>query len=269
MTTAPDRVAMVTGASRGIGAMAATALAEHGYAVVVLARRRESLDDVVSAVQGAGAEVLAIGCDVTDEEAVGSTVTQVMERWGRIDVLVNSAGLIEAEVPIWEADADEWWQVVETNVRGPFLTTRAVCRAMLGTGARVINLNSGTGTKETPVLTAYSASKSALGRLTGGTAAAGAEHGILAFDLAPGVVRTDMTESMDAHRGRTEWTDPAQVTDLLIALASGKLDAWSGRMVRAGADQVSTLRERAAAGLDETARKVRLMPWGADDPVGA
>ncbi|MGB7448990.1 MAG: SDR family oxidoreductase [Ornithinimicrobium sp.] len=268
MARNPDRVAMVTGASRGIGALSAEALAEHGYAVAVLARRPESLDEVATTIRATGAEVLAVGCDVTDEEAVGAAVAQVMQQWGRIDVLVNNAGLIEAEVPIWEADAEQWWQVVETNVRGPFLTTRAVIRAMLDTGVRIINLNSGAGTKENPVLTAYTASKSALGRLTGGTAAAGAEHGILAFDLAPGVVQTDMTASMDAHRDRTEWTDPRQVTDLLVALASGKLDAWSGRMVRAGADDVATLAQRASEGLEDTARKVRLMPWGDDDPVG-
>ncbi|HKJ12045.1 MAG TPA: SDR family NAD(P)-dependent oxidoreductase, partial [Ornithinimicrobium sp.] len=198
MTARPERVAMVTGASRGIGAVCAEALAEHGYAVAVLARRRESLEQSAETVRSHGAQALAIGCDVTQEAAVDAAVAEVMQQWGHIDVLVNSAGLIETEVPIWEADADEWWQVVETNVRGPFLTTRAVTRAMLGTGVRVINLNSGTGTKDSPLMTAYSASKSALGRITGGTAAAGAEHGVLAFDLAPGVVRTEMTESMEA-----------------------------------------------------------------------
>jgi len=268
MAAHPERVAMVTGASRGIGALCAQALGEHGYAVAVLARRRESLDEVAATVREAGAEVLTIGCDVTVEDAVEDAVRQVMDRWGRIDVLVNNAGLIEAEVPIWEADAQQWWQVVETNVRGPFLTTRAVARVMLDTGVRIINLNSGAGTKDNPVLTAYSASKSALGRITGGTAAAGAEHGVLAFDLAPGVVRTDMTTSMHAHRNRTEWTEPSEVTTLLVALASGQLDGWSGRMVRAGSDPVATLQQRAAHGLDETARKVRLMPWGEDDPVG-
>jgi NAD(P)-dependent dehydrogenase (short-subunit alcohol dehydrogenase family) len=267
MTGHPEQVAMVTGASRGIGALSARALAEHGYAVALLARREESLRDVAGQVREAGGEVLTLGCDVTSQDEVDAAVGRIMEQWGRIDVLVNSAGLIEAEVPLWEADADQWWQVVETNVRGPFLTTRAVVRATLGRGVRIINLNSGTGTKESPVLSAYSASKAALGRITGGTAAAGADHGVLAFDLAPGVVRTDMTRSMEIHRDRTEWTDPAEVTALMVALASGELDAWSGRMVRAGTDAVSTLQERAGQGLGDAARKVRLTPWGDDDPV--
>ena len=87
-------------------------------------------------------------------------------------------------------------------------------------------------------------------------------------DLAPGVVRTDMTLSMPSHEGRTEWTSPREVIDLVLALASGDLDAWSGRMVRAGVDTPESLRERAAAGLDDSARTITLVPWGSDDPLG-
>lgn len=263
-----DKVALVTGASRGIGAHIATALADDGYAVAAVARSEGSLSGLTDRLRGCGATVLPLVCDVTDQDAVDGATRRVCNELGRIDVLVNNAGLIEAEVPIWEADPDQWWQVLVTNVRGPFLVTRAVAPVMIGQGGgRIININSGAGTRENPVLTAYTASKSALGRITGGTAAAGAEHGVLAFDLAPGVVQTDMTAAMDMHRDRTEWTDPADVTALVLALASGELDAWSGRMVRAGSDTVQMLREQAAQGLADTARMVRLLPWGEDDPV--
>jgi NAD(P)-dependent dehydrogenase (short-subunit alcohol dehydrogenase family) len=262
------RVALVTGASRGIGAHIATALAEAGWSLAVLARSEQSLADVTDRLERAGAEVLPVACDVTDEAAVDAVVTQVRDHFGSIDLLVNNAGLIEAEVPIWEADPEEWWQVVVTNVRGPFLMTRAVAPVMIGQGGgRIVNLNSGAGTRENPVLTAYTASKSALARITGGTAAAGAEHGVHAFDLAPGVVQTDMTAAMDMHRDRTDWTDPGDVTALVVALASGELDAWSGRMVRAGADSVEQLRSRGDTGLADGARMLRLRPWGPDDPV--
>jgi NAD(P)-dependent dehydrogenase (short-subunit alcohol dehydrogenase family) len=268
----PDRsegpVALVTGASRGIGAHLATALAEEGWRVAVLARTAESLREVVERLGGEGADLLAVACDVTDEQAVSDAVERLLGHFGRVDLLVNNAGLIEPEVPLWEADAERWWQVVETNVRGPFLLTRAVVPVMIAQGGgRIVTMNSGAGTREDPLLTAYTASKSALARLTGGTAAAGAEHGVYAFDLAPGVVRTDMTESMHMHRDRTEWTDPGDVTALLLALAAGELDAWSGRMVRAGADSVSELRRRGAAGLPDGARMLRLRPWAQDDPL--
>ena len=84
----------------------------------------------------------------------------------------------------------------------------------------------------------------------------------------PGVVRTDMTESMQAHVGRTDWTDPADVSDLVLAFAAGGLDAWSGRFVRAGVDTPESLRSRAEAGLGESDRTVTLRTWGSGDPLG-
>jgi NAD(P)-dependent dehydrogenase (short-subunit alcohol dehydrogenase family) len=171
-------------------------------------------------------------------------------------------------VPLWESDVDQWWSVITTNVRGPFLMTRAVVPQMIAAGGgRVINLNSGAGNSERADLSAYSASKSALARITGSTHQAGWAHGIRAFDLAPGVVRTEMTLSMEMHRGRTEWTEPADVTNLVLALAGGELDAWSGRFVRAGVDTPAALRERAGLGMGDGVRTLRLRSWGASDPL--
>jgi NAD(P)-dependent dehydrogenase (short-subunit alcohol dehydrogenase family) len=207
--------------------------------------------------------------DVTDDVAVGEGVEAVLSSWGRIDLLVNNAGAIESEVPLWEADVDQWWSVITTNVRGPFLMTRAVVPVMIAAGGgRVINLNSGAGMAERAELSAYTASKSALARLTGSTHLAGWAQGIRAFDLAPGTVRTEMTLSMKLHQGRTQWTDPVDVTNLVLALAGGDLDAWSGRFVRAGVDSPASLRERAAQGMDDAARTLRLRSWGPSDPLG-
>ena len=252
------RTALVTGASRGIGAHLTRALLADGWQVVGLSRSGEAPE---------GATGLA--CDVTDAAAVEQAVAAALEALdGRIDLLVNNAGLIETEQPLWEADPEEWWQVMVTNVKGPFLLTRAVVPNMVQAGGgRVVNLNSGAGTAERGDLTAYCASKSALARLTGGTAQAGAEHGVRAFDLAPGVVETDMTRSMRMHEGRTGWTAPEDVSALLLALAGGELDGLSGCFVRAGADDLEVLRERSREGLAEGARMLRLRPWGADDPL--
>lgn len=262
------RVALVTGASRGIGAAIAHALATSGYAVAMVARDRVALEAVAAPLREAGAEVVTAGVDVTDVAAVRSCVDGVVARLGRIDLLVNNAGAIEPEVPLWEADPTRWWSVLETNVRGPFHVAHAVVPHMVEAGGgRVVNLNSGAGMRADALLSAYSASKAALARLTGALHAAGEEHGVRAFDLAPGVVRTDMTLSMDLHEGRTEWTPVEAVTELLLALASGELDAWSGRFVRAGVDTPSSLRARAAAGLAPGDRELRLQPWGPDDPL--
>ena len=140
--------------------------------------------------------------EVTDPADVDDCVGAVLEAFGRVDVVVNCAGVIETETPLWEADVEQWWRTVTVNVRGPFLMSRAVVPHMIaGGGGRVVNLASGAGLRERGDLTAYCASKSALTRLTGGLHEAGWEHGIRAFDLSPGVVRTEMTESMRAHVG--------------------------------------------------------------------
>ena len=204
-----QRVAVVTGASRGIGHHIARALEQAGYAVEH------------------GSRAVA---EVTDRASVERWVEEIAARRGHIDVLVNNAGIIDAEVPIEESDPDEWWQTMQVNVLGPYLMTRYVMPHMAAAGGgRVINLNSGAGVRPGALASAYNASKTALARVTGSTHLSGRHHGIRAFDLAPGVVHTDMTASMQAHEGRIEWTSPAEVTDLVLALASGELDAWSGR----------------------------------------
>lgn len=257
MSPPTDHVALVTGASRGIGAHVVAALLDDGWTVVGLSRSGQVAE---------GAEGLA--CDVTVAAAVEQAVREVVDRHGRIDLLVNNAGLVETEQPLWEADVDEWWQVMVTNVRGPFLLMRAVVPHMIAAGGgRVVNLNSGSGTRESDVLTAYHASKSALARLTGGVALAGADHGVRAFDLAPGVIESDMTHSMQMHEGRTDWTDPEDVKALVLAIAHGELDGFSGRFVRAGTDDLELLRQRSRAGLGEGERMIRLRPWGEDDPL--
>jgi NAD(P)-dependent dehydrogenase (short-subunit alcohol dehydrogenase family) len=236
---------VVTGASRGIGRHVAEALAAAGYAVE------------------RGSTGVA---PVTDRSAVEAWVADVVARHGRIDLLVNNAGVIDAEVPLMDSDPDEWWRTVEVNLRGPYLMTRTALPHLVATRGRIVNINSGSAYRNHDSATAYNVSKGALARLTAATGL-GATHGVRAFDLAPGVVRTDMTLSMRAHEGRTEWTSPEEVTTLLMALASGELDAWSGRMVRAGVDTVESLRARARAGLDDTARTLGLVRWGEDDPL--
>lgn len=240
-------VAVVTGASRGIGRFLADALEERGWVVE------------------RGSSAVA---DVTDAVAVRGWIDDVLARRGHIDLLVNNAGVVDAEVPLEESDPDDWWRTVETNVRGPYLVTRAVLPHLLERGeGRVVNLNSGSGTKPSEVASAYNVGKTALARITGSTHLSGRGRGVLAFDLAPGVVRTDMTESMPRHADRTEWTDPAEVVELFLALVDGRLDAWSGRMVRAGVDTVADL-EAAAPIPDASDRTVGLLPYGDDDPLG-
>ncbi|MGY1609208.1 SDR family NAD(P)-dependent oxidoreductase [Geodermatophilus sp. SYSU D00700] len=260
-------VALVTGASAGIGRYLAEGLAARGAAVAGLARGGDRLRTAMAEVAAAtGARTLAVPADVTDAAAVDAAVAQVTRELGPVGLLVNNAGLIDAaEVPLWEADPDQWWSVVESQVRGPFLVARAVLPGMLAAGGgRVVGLASGISTRANPHYSAYSAGKTAQVRITESIDLAGAPHGVRAFDLAPGVVDTAMTRAMPMHAGRTEWTRPEDVVDLVVAIAAGELDHWSGRFFRAGADALDTLRATTPAG---DARRLRLVPYGEGDPL--
>ena len=139
-------VAVVTGASRGIGRSMASALAAAGYAVAAVARDTGALATLERDVTAAGGRVLVQRAEVTDPADVDDCVGAVLEAFGRVDVLVNCAGVIETETPLWEADVEQWWRTVTVNVRGPFLMSRAVVPHMIaGGGGRVVNLASGAG----------------------------------------------------------------------------------------------------------------------------
>ena len=261
-------VALVTGASAGIGRYLVQGLAERGAVVAGLARSADRLTAAMDEVAAAtGARTLAVAADVTDPGAVRAAVDQVTAELGPVTLLVNNAGLIDAaEVPLWEADPAQWWSVVQSQVHGPFLLAHAVVPGMVAAGGgRVIGLGSGLGTRGSDVYSAYSAGKTAQMRITEGISLAGAAHGVRAFDLAPGVIDTAMTRAMPVHAGRTDWTAPADVVALAVAIAAGELDQWSGRFLRAGADDLAVLRSTTPEG---TARQLRLRPYGDTDPIG-
>jgi 3-oxoacyl-[acyl-carrier protein] reductase len=261
------QVALVTGASTGIGRHLVEGLATRGMAVAGLARGEERLAAAMAEVaEATGGRTLAVATDVTDRAGVDAAVARVVDELGRVDLLVNNAGLIdELEVPLWEADPEQWWDVVTSHVRGAFLLTRAVVPWMvLRNRGRVVNIASGMSVRARPEYSAYSVAKTGLMRMT--EALAGALEGtdVRAFDVAPGVVETPMTRAMPMWRGFTDWTPPERVVNLVAAIAAGELDAWSGRFVRAGADDLDVLGSITPA---DAARQLRLKPYGPDDPA--
>ena len=260
-------VALVTGASSGIGRHLAEGLAARGMAVAGLARSAEKLRTAMEEIaDDTGARTLAVAADVTDRAAVDAAVAQVVERLGNVDLLVNNAGLIDAaEVPLWEADPEQWWDVVSSHVRGAFLVSRAVVPWMLlRNRGRVINIGSGNSTRARPEYSAYSVAKTGLMRMTEALAGALEGSDVHAFDLAPGVVDTPMTRSMPIWEGRTDWTPPEQVVEYVAAIAAGELDAWSGRFLRLDTDALDVVRRITP---DDAARQLRLQPYGDTDPL--
>ena len=267
MAELSGQVALVTGASSGIGRSLVEGLGARGVAIAGLARNEERLKTAMAEVaESTGVRTLAVAADVTDRASVDAAVARVADELGRVDLLVNNAGLIDAaEVPVWEADPDQWWDVVTSHVRGAQLMVRAVVPGMLARGhGRIVNLASGMSTRANRDYSAYSAAKTGLMRLTEALDLSLQGSGVKAFDVAPGVVDTPMTRSMDMWQDFTDWTPPERVVELVAAIASGELDAWSGRFLRAGKDEIDVVR-----GLTPTdaARQLRLQPYGDDDPL--
>jgi NAD(P)-dependent dehydrogenase (short-subunit alcohol dehydrogenase family) len=261
------QVALVTGASTGIGRHLVEGLAARGMAVAGLARTEDRLTAAMAEVgSSTGARTLAVPADVTDRSSVDAAVARVVEELGQVDLLVNNAGLIdEFEVPLWEADPDQWWDVVTSHVKGGFLLCRAVVPWMvLRNHGRIINIASGQSLRVNPDYSAYGVAKTGLLRITEALAAALDGTDVRAFDLSPGVVDTQMTRSMTMWRGRTEWTPPESVVEFVAAIAAGELDQWSGRFLRVGADDLDIVRDLTPA---DAVRQLRLFPYGEDDPV--
>ncbi|HEX2808667.1 MAG TPA: SDR family NAD(P)-dependent oxidoreductase [Kineosporiaceae bacterium] len=271
--TPAARVALVTGAGRGIGRAIALGLARAGVSVALLGRSPGALEDVAALVAAHGVGASWAGADVRDYEQVRNAVARLEAALGDIDLLVNNAGVIEpVEVPVWDAGPETWWHVVETDLRGPFHCVRAAVPAMVERGAgRVINLNSSAGAADRDVYSAYSAAKAGLFRITGSLHLAGYSRGIRAFELSPGVVRTEMTSAMAMHAEREDWTPIEAVVDLVIAIAHGRLDAWSGRFLRAGTDTPDSLDAAeftaGVGGLPAEARRLGILPYGPADPL--
>lgn len=185
---------IITGAGSGVGRALAVAFARAGGRVACVGRRLERLEETVSAIAADGGEAVALQADVTDQAQVDRLMTQVVERFGAIDVLFNNAGSFQTLGAVWEVDPDRWWQDVTVNLRGPMLCCRAAIPHMIRRGRGIlINMRGG---DRIPGGTGYSCSKVALTRFTELLAKEleRKETGVLCFGMGPGFVRTEMTE---------------------------------------------------------------------------
>ncbi|HZS37547.1 MAG TPA: glucose 1-dehydrogenase [Polyangia bacterium] len=189
------KVAVVTGAGRGLGQAAAIALAEAGADVALLARSAEELEATADEVRRHQRRALPIQTDVADEAAVEEAASLVLERFGRVDVLVNNAGVAPVS-PLLEITLPELRRVLDVNVVGAFLCARAFGAHMVAQRkGTVINIASVAGLGGEPELTAYSASKGALIAFTRALAVEWARHGVTCNAVAPGYFRTDLNKA--------------------------------------------------------------------------
>jgi len=194
------QTAIVTGASRGIGRCVALALAEAGAEVVVnYARSAEAAEAVVAEILAAGGQAYALKADVAEEDAVEAMVKSVLERSGRIDVLINNAGITRDGL-LMRMKTDDWQAVINLNLTGVFLCTRAVTRTMLKQkSGRIINITSVVGLMGNAGQANYAAAKAGVVGLTRSAAKEMASRGITVNAVAPGFIATDMTKDLDAE----------------------------------------------------------------------
>ncbi|WP_316520284.1 SDR family NAD(P)-dependent oxidoreductase [Kitasatospora brasiliensis] len=263
------QAALVTGAGRGIGREIAIGLAAEGMAVGLVGRTHETLTDTLKECVKRGSRGVAVTADVTRPGSVREAVRVVERDLGAIDLLVNNAGLVDrAEVPLWETDANQWWQVIETNLRGPYNLLRCVLPGMVARRrGRVINLNSGFALRPEGNYTAYATSKAALLKLSDNMADSLARNGVVVLDISPGAVATDMTAGMPRFRDTKSWGSMAYVVAVTVDAARGRFDALHGRFIHAGRDDLEELVNRADAIRAADARTLRLRPYKDDDPM--
>jgi NAD(P)-dependent dehydrogenase (short-subunit alcohol dehydrogenase family) len=228
-----ERVALVTGGGRGIGANVARALAEDGWSVVVAARSRDQVEAVAVEIGGR-----AVTLDVTDPESVEEAVRLS----GDVDLLVANAGVNLQRSPSWEVPAADWWRVFEVNVLGVHLCSRAVIPGMLARASgRIVITASGAAYLPGLRNTAYPASKAAVCRYGEGLAAE-LDGRIPVFFFSPGLVRTEMTEG--TFGDDAPWTPPECAPDMVRKLATGRYDALAGRYLHAEHDDLDDLMAR-------------------------
>jgi len=191
------KVAIVTGASRGIGRAIAIALATEGAKIAInYASASTAADEVVKEIVAAGGEAIAIGADVSKSDQVDTLTNSVIEKWGRIDVLVNNAG-ITRDTLLLRMKLEDWQSVIDLNLTGVFLCTKAASKIMLKQrSGRIINIASVAGQMGNPGQANYSAAKAGTIGFTKTVAKELATRGITVNAVAPGFITTDMTKDI-------------------------------------------------------------------------
>lgn len=228
------KVALVTGGSRGIGRAVAEAFARAGARVAICARGATELERAAEAIRAAGGEVEARAVDVTNPEQVDEFVRAVEARFGPITVLVNNAAVLGVRTLLRDQPLDVWRQVLEVNVTGTFVVTKAVLPGMhRAGGGSIINVSSGVGSRPRPNWGAYAVSKWAVEGFTFNLALEEQEAGIRANVVDPGSVRTAMRQAAYPQEDPLTLPRPEEIVGVFLWLASDASRDVTGQRFRA------------------------------------
>lgn len=219
-----DKVALITGGGRGIGKAIALDYAREGAKVAICARTATEVEETAQEIKALGADCLAVACDVSLEEPVSKLIGEVQKRFGRIDVLINNAGVMIRPAPIAETEVKKWDYTMAVNLRGPFLVTKAVLPLMMRqkSGA-IINVSSSIGRGAYANFAAYAASKWGVEGFTQTLAVEVKSYNIRVNSVEPGYVATKLT---GYHGSR-----PESVTEVFVFLGTDESKGITGMML--------------------------------------
>jgi NAD(P)-dependent dehydrogenase (short-subunit alcohol dehydrogenase family) len=236
------KIVLITGGGTGLGLAMVRALARAGADLCIAGRRPGPIEDAVREVQELGREALAIPTDVTDSGQVGRLVSTTLDRFGRIDVLINNAGAVQENVlkPLWDITDDDWKLIMDVNLTGAFYCARAVSQHMVDQGkGKVINVASGFGMRAGRDIFAYCCSKGGMIQLTKVLSFNLARYGITANSIVPGFIPTTATER--DMRGRLPPSGdflptgklgrPEDLGPIAVFLSSDASDYMTGEMI--------------------------------------
>jgi NAD(P)-dependent dehydrogenase (short-subunit alcohol dehydrogenase family) len=250
-----DQTVIVTGASRGLGAATARAAAQIGAKVVVNARSEAELSALVKEINAAGGQAVPVPGDVSQPETCQLLVAEAVKRYGRLDAVVNNAGIIQPIAPIAIADSQDWERNITINVLAPVFLTQAALAHLRERAGRVINVSSGAAVNTIPGWGAYCTAKAAINHFTRSLAAE--EPDITAISFRPGVVDTDMQAVIrrqgekgmpaEEHARFVRYHEegallpPEAPARALAVLALHAPSAWSGEFIQWDEDRVQKL----------------------------
>jgi 3-oxoacyl-[acyl-carrier protein] reductase len=234
-----NRIAMVTGASRGIGRACALELAKAGDKVVLAARQVEKLEEVAAEVRAAGGEAFVVALDLASQESIKAAISKASKEFGRIDILVNNAGVTKDNLAL-RMKPDDWNMVLQTNLSGAFFCIQQVISPMMRERwGRIVNISSVVGQAGNPGQANYVASKAGLLGLTKSLAQELASRNITVNAVAPGFIETDMTNVLkDEQKARITQGIPmgrignaAEVAAAVRFLASAEASYITGNVI--------------------------------------
>jgi len=234
-----NKVALVTGAGRGIGKEIVLKLSEIGVKVCIMARTKSQVDEVVNEITKSGRVGFGFVGDMKNSEDLYRIVEEIRTEIGTIDILVNNAGIAHGGMFLWDDDPIKWWETMEVNLKGPMILCHLILKDMISNNSGIIvNISSFAAIRSTPMASAYGVSKTAISRLTDTIAESVKEYNIGIFAISPGLVLTDMARDVPFFKDLPPdaWTPIEKSAEVVSKLVTGKYNKLSGRFIHVDYD---------------------------------